>query len=217
MVQLFTALLLGLLTILDPCTLMTSITAIGYIDKEINNKKLVLTNGLMFVLGKLATYVLLSIPFLAGAQTDGIQHLLAHWGEPILAGFMLICGVVLLFSGHHHHEHDHGISKWLKDTDSKESWIWSFILGIFFAIAFCPHRLVYFLTMMFRNRCAYYADCMVSKLQRGKYRQPHEQDGSIREMVPTYMRSVVPHFGRISRYPLLYRGARPRSLLRTPL
>ena len=127
MVQILTALLLGLLTILDPCTLMTSITAIGYIDKEINNKRLVLTNGLMFVLGKLATYVLLSIPFLMGAQTEGIQH---------------------LFSGHHHHEHDHGISKWLKETDSKESWLWSFILGIFFAIAFCPHRLVYFLTMI---------------------------------------------------------------------
>ena len=121
MVQIFTALLLGLLTILDPCTLMTSITAIGYIDKEINNKRLVLTNGLMFVLGKLATYVLLSIPFLMGAQTEAIEHLLGHWGEPILAGFMLICGAVLLFSGHHHHEHDHGISKWLKETDSKES------------------------------------------------------------------------------------------------
>jgi cytochrome c biogenesis protein CcdA len=148
MVQIFTALLLGLLTILDPCTLMTSITAIGYIDKEINNKRLVITNGLMFVLGKLATYILLSIPFLMGAQTDGIQHVLGHYGEPILAGFMLICGIVLLFSGHHHHEHDHGISKWLKETDSKESWLWSFILGIFFAIAFCPHRLVYFLTMI---------------------------------------------------------------------
>ena len=48
MVQILTALLLGLLTILDPCTLMTSITAISYIDKEINNKRLVLTNGLMF-------------------------------------------------------------------------------------------------------------------------------------------------------------------------
>ena len=148
MVQFFTALLLGLLTILDPCTLMTSITAISYIDKEINNRRKVLTNGLMFVAGKLATYVLLSIPFLMGAQTEGIQHLLGNWGEPILAGFMLICGVVLLFSGHHHHEHDHGISKWLKETDSKESWLWSFILGIFFAIAFCPHRLVYFLTMI---------------------------------------------------------------------
>ena len=61
---------------------------------------------------------------------------------------MLICGIVLLFIGHHHHEHDHGISKWLKETDSKESWLWSFILGIFFGIAVCPHRLVYFLTMI---------------------------------------------------------------------
>lgn len=148
MVQIFTALLLGLLTILDPCTLMTSITAIGYIDKEINNKRKVLTNGLMFVLGKLATYVLLSIPFLMGAQTEGIKHVLGHWGEPILAGFMLICGVVLLFSGHHHHEHDHGVSKFLQNADSNASWLWSFILGIFFAIAFCPHRLIYFLTMI---------------------------------------------------------------------
>lgn len=145
--QFFTALLLGLLTILDPCTLMTSITAIGYIDKEINNKRKVLTNGIMFVLGKLSTYVLLSIPFIMGAQTDRIQHILSHWGEPILAGFMLICGIVLLISGHHH-EHDHGVSKWLQHVDSEASWLWSFILGIFFAIAFCPHRLVYFLTMI---------------------------------------------------------------------
>ena len=42
MVQFFTALLLGLLTILDPCTLMTSITAISYIDEEINNRRKVL-------------------------------------------------------------------------------------------------------------------------------------------------------------------------------
>ncbi len=148
MVQILTAFLLGLLTILDPCTLVTSITAISYIDKEINNKRKVLSNGAMFVLGKLATYVLLSIPFLMGAQTDGIQHVLSHWGEPILAGFMLVCGIVLLFSGHHHHTHDHGVSKFLQNADSNASWLWSFILGIFFAIAFCPHRLVYFLTMI---------------------------------------------------------------------
>ena len=80
----FTAFVLGLLTILDPCTLMTSITAIGFIDKEINNRRKVLTNGLMFVLGKLATYILLSIPFMMGAQTEKIQHILGHWGEPIL-------------------------------------------------------------------------------------------------------------------------------------
>ena len=148
MVHIFTSLLLGFLMILDPCTLFTSIAAIGYIDKEINNRRRVLMNGLMFVLGKLATYTLLAIPFIMGAKTDGIKHFLHHWGEPVLAAFMIICGVLLLFTGRHHHEHDHGMSKWLKSVDSQSSGFWSFMLGIFFAIAFCPHRLVYFFTMI---------------------------------------------------------------------
>jgi len=147
MVHIFTALLLGFLMILDPCTLFTSIAAIGYIDKEINNRRKVLINGLLFVLGKLVTYFLLAVPFLAGARTEGIKHFLNHWGEPLLAVFMLVCGILLLFTGHHH-EHDHGISKWLKMEDGQNSGFWSFMLGIFFAIAFCPHRLVYFFTMI---------------------------------------------------------------------
>ena len=148
MLHILTSLILGLLMILDPCTLFTSIAAIGYIDKEIDNRRKVLLNGLMFVFGKLATYTLLAIPFIMGAKTDGMKHFLAHWGEPMLAGFMLICGVLLLFTGHHHHEHDHGVSKWLKSVDGQNSGFWSFMLGIFFAIAFCPQRLVYFFTMV---------------------------------------------------------------------
>lgn len=145
--QLLTAFVLGLLTILDPCTLFTSITAIGYIDKEINNKRLVLINGLMFVAGKLVTYMALSVPFLLGAQTAGFQSALEHYGEPILAVFMVVCGIVLLFTGHHH-AHDHGVNRWLTQLDSRFTWLWSFLLGIFFAIAFCPHRLIYFITMV---------------------------------------------------------------------
>lgn len=148
MTAIFSAFLLGLLTILDPCTLFTSLTAISYIDRELSNKRRVLVTGVMFVLGKLVTYFLLSIPFIMGAQTDLVQHLLEHYGEPVLGIFMLICGAVLLYSGHHHHEHDHGISKWLNSVDNKSSGLWAFMLGIFFAIAFCPHRLIYFITMI---------------------------------------------------------------------
>lgn len=148
MVHILTSLLLGFLMILDPCTLFTSIAAIGYIDKEIANRKRVLISGLMFVLGKLATYTLLAIPFIMGAKSDGIKQFLHEWGEPLLAGFMLICGLLLLFTGHHHHEHDHGVKKWIQNIDSQSSGLWSFMLGIFFAIAFCPHRLVYFFTMV---------------------------------------------------------------------
>ncbi len=134
--------------ILDPCTLFTSIAAIGYIDREMQNRRRVLTTGLMFVLGKLVTYFLISIPFIMGSHTDGIHHFLNHWGEPLLALFMIICGILLFFSGHHHHDHDHGMSKWLQTVDDKSSWLWAFMLGIFFAIAFCPHRLMYFFTMI---------------------------------------------------------------------
>ena len=148
MVHILTSLLLGFLMILDPCTLFTSIAAIGYIDNEIQNRRKVLLNGSMFVMGKLATYVLLAIPFIMGAKTDGIKHWISHWGEPLLAGFMIICGLLLLFTGNHHHEHDHGAKKWMQSIDAQSSWLWSFMLGIFFAIAFCPHRLVYFFTMI---------------------------------------------------------------------
>jgi len=147
-INIFTALVLGLLMILDPCTLFTSVAAIGYIDREMQNRRRVLVTGLMFVLGKLVTYVLLSIPFFMGAETECIHHFLHEWGEPLLCVFMLVCGISLLFAGHHHHEHDHGMSKWLQTVDDKSSWLWAFMLGIFFAIAFCPHRLVYFFTMI---------------------------------------------------------------------
>ena len=90
----------------------------------------------------------LSFPFIIGAHTDGIHHFLNEWGEPLLAAFMIICGILLFFSGHHHHDHDHGMSKWLQTVDDKSSWLWAFMLGIFFAIAFCPHRLMYFFTMI---------------------------------------------------------------------
>ena len=148
MIELFTSFLLGLLTILDPCTLFTSITAIAFIDREIGNHRRVLLLGSMFVLGKLLTYMLLSLPLLAGGQNTAIQEALEHFGEPITAAFMIICGIVLLFSGHLHHDHDHGISKWLNQVDEKNTPFWAFMLGIFFAIAFCPHRLVYFVTMI---------------------------------------------------------------------
>ena len=147
MLQLLSAFTLGLLMILDPCTLMTSVTAIGYIDKEIDNRRRVLTCGLMFVLGKLLTYVLLSIPYLAGARTQTLQHALETYGEPVMAVFLILCGVLLLLTGGHH-AHDHGLSGWLRNVDERSSWLWSFMLGIFFAIAFCPHRLIYFVTMI---------------------------------------------------------------------
>lgn len=46
-----TAFLLGLLTALSPCPLATNIAAIGFIGKDIENRKRVFRNGLLYTLG----------------------------------------------------------------------------------------------------------------------------------------------------------------------
>ena len=143
-----TIFILGLLMILDPCTLITSVAAVGYIDREVENKRRILIAGALFGAGKIATYMLLSVPFLMGAETEWVHSVLAKYGEPAMGVFLVLCGIVQLFSGHHHHEHDHGMSRWLKTVDESSYPFWAFMLGIFFAIAFCPHRLIYFLMMI---------------------------------------------------------------------
>ena len=47
----FTALILGLMTAISPCPLATNITAIGFISRDIDNKKRVFINGLVYMLG----------------------------------------------------------------------------------------------------------------------------------------------------------------------
>lgn len=148
MIPFLTAFVLGLLTILDPCTLLTSFAAIGFIDRDLLNRRRVLFCSLSFVFGKLVTYMLLAIPFLMGAETELLSNFLSTYGEPILAGMLIVTGVALLVAGRNHHVHDHGISSVLSRIDNENSIFWSFLLGIFFAIAFCPHRLIYFLTMI---------------------------------------------------------------------
>lgn len=56
----WTAFLLGLLTALSPCPLATNIAAIGFIGKDIENRKRIFRNGGFFIIlsGYLFNFVL---------------------------------------------------------------------------------------------------------------------------------------------------------------
>ena len=72
-----TAFVLGLLTAISPCPLATNITAIGFISRDIGNRKRIFRNGLLYTLGRIITYTvlgLLVIPILReGASMFAIQ------------------------------------------------------------------------------------------------------------------------------------------------
>lgn len=66
-----TAFVLGLLTAISPCPLATNITAIGFISRDIGNRKRIFRNGLLYTLGRIITYTLLGllvIPILRGSK-----------------------------------------------------------------------------------------------------------------------------------------------------
>ena len=56
-----TAILLGLLTAISPCPLATNITAIGFISKDIEDKRRILIHGILYAIGRIAAYSLLGV------------------------------------------------------------------------------------------------------------------------------------------------------------
>ncbi len=153
-----TAFLLGLMTIISPCPFCSNITAIGYISKDISNKKSVFWSGLTYALGKVVTYSVLSLVFIFGAQIEGVQHFFETYGEPALGPFLILCGLFMLIGGHHEqhheHEHNHGLRSRIISAPLKGGRkgglipLWAFLLGIVFSLAFCPYSGVMYFGML---------------------------------------------------------------------
>ena len=78
-----TAFLLGLLTAISPCPLATNIAAIGFISKDIESRKRVFANGLLYTVGRIIAYSLLGIVLISilkeGASIFGIQKFVAKY------------------------------------------------------------------------------------------------------------------------------------------
>lgn len=96
-----TAFLLGLLTAISPCPLATNIAAIGFIGKNIESRKVIFRNGLLYTLGRIVAYTLLGAVLIAvleeGASLFGIQKFIARYGEMIIGPALLLIGLFLLF------------------------------------------------------------------------------------------------------------------------
>lgn len=96
-----TAFLLGLLTALSPCPLATNIAAIGYIGKDVGNRRLIFRNGLLYTLGRQMGYTLLGVVLIAivreGSSLFGIQQAIATAGEVLLGPALTVIGLYMLF------------------------------------------------------------------------------------------------------------------------
>ena len=145
-----TAFLLGILTAISPCPLATNITAIGFISKDIKNHHRMFRNGLLYTLGRTLTYTILGfilIPILReGASMFSVQKLVTQYGERLLAPALIIMGILMLnivklnlpkinIPAERFEQH------------LKGGW-GALLLGIVFALAFCPTSGLFYFGML---------------------------------------------------------------------
>ena len=146
----FTAFLLGLLTAISPCPLATNIAAIGFISKDIENRQRISLNGLLYTLGRVIAYTLLGIILISilkeGASVFGIQKAVGKWGELLLGPLLLIIGLFMLF-GSRLNLPKFGFDGKGEGLAKKGGW-GAFLLGVLFAMAFCPSSGVFYFGML---------------------------------------------------------------------
>jgi len=132
------ALWLGILTSISPCPLATNVAAISFIGRRVGNTRQVLLSGLLYTIGRAAAYLALGVVVMAGLMASGdISRFLLKYLNQILGPVLILVGMLLL-----------GIlgftvslslaGSGVQERASRGSVWWALILGVLFALSFCP-------------------------------------------------------------------------------
>ncbi len=142
-----TAFVLGLMTAISPCPLATNITAIAFISKDIENKRKVFINGLIYTLGRAISYTSFGLLFYFGASQFQISGFFQNYGERILGPLLILIGLLMLDIIKINFPR---LSKLSEKMEKKsQSGFWGvLLLGVVFALAFCPYSGVLFFGML---------------------------------------------------------------------
>ena len=149
-VPILTAFVLGLLTAISPCPLATNITAIGYIGRDIESRKRIFWNGILYTAGRVIAYSVLGAILIyllrRGEDLFYIQKGVSKWGEMLIAPALILIGLFMLF-GDRLHLPKFGFSGNMESDKLKGS-LGSLLLGMLFAMAFCPTSGVLYFGML---------------------------------------------------------------------
>ncbi len=143
----FSALVLGFVAAVCPCSIALSITAIGYLAKDVHSSKKVLLNGLFYTLGRMLCYIGLSFAIIFIIQAthiiDRLEHDLGFVGERMVGPLLIVVGVLLLdlFS---FKLFNFKFTKLIERRFKVNNRWTAFVIGFLFALAFCPYNAAIF-------------------------------------------------------------------------
>lgn len=129
---------LGILTSISPCPLATNIAAMSFIGKSLSSPRKVVLTGALYTLGRTVAYTALAALLIASVfAIPDVSFFLEMYMNKVLGPVLLIVGILLLdliptrFSGS-------CITDKFQDRFSKSGLVGAGVLGMVFALSFCP-------------------------------------------------------------------------------
>ncbi len=129
---------LGVLTSISPCPLATNIAAISYVGRRLENPRQVFLGGLLYTVGRAATYGALGALLVASLlKAPSLSHLLQQYLNQILGPLLILIGMFLLellslptVGG--------SFAARFQERLGRRGLLGAFLLGALFALSFCP-------------------------------------------------------------------------------
>jgi len=143
-----TAFLIGILTSISPCPLATNITAIAFISKEIKTPKHTLFNGLFYTLGRGISYTILAMLMYFGLSSFQVSRIFQGWGDKVLGPILIILGLIMFGVIKINIPTSNEKMERFKSWIATKGYVGALLLGMLFALAFCPYSGVLFFGML---------------------------------------------------------------------
>lgn len=147
-IPILSAFILGLMTALSPCPLATNITATAFISKNISSKRKVFLSGLLYALGRGFSYTAIGLVLYFGASKFHIARFFNQNGEKYLGPLLIIIGLIMLNIIKLNFLGTSNFQEKLSDKFKDKGLLGAFLIGVVFALAFCPYSGALFFGML---------------------------------------------------------------------
>ena len=144
-IPVLSALFLGLITAISPCPMATNIAAIAYVSRRATERRYAIITGALYTLGRMVSYSIIGILIIVvGLEIPGVASFLQDWGGKILGPLLIVIGLIMLNIERFSFGLGGGKLAALGEKVANRGMIGGFLLGVIFALAFCPYSAVIF-------------------------------------------------------------------------
>jgi cytochrome c biogenesis protein CcdA len=144
-IPVLSALFLGLVAAISPCPMATNIAAIAYVSRRVTDRRYAVMTATLYTLGRMISYSVLGILIImAGLEIPGLASFLQDFGEEILGPLLIIVGLIMLNINRLSFSLGGGKLSSIGGKVADLGMIGGLLLGILFALAFCPYSAVLF-------------------------------------------------------------------------